>query len=240
MKNQTHILLLGLSFLLFPFFSASAQETSSDIPLSEMEIDETVFNFGEIKEGKKVEHVFTFKNVGDEPLVISSAKGSCGCTVPQWPKEAIAPGDVASFTVIFNSRNKKGLRTQKVTLVANTNPSNTFVYLKGKINPRTYEERLADIKDDVHMESNTSKDCFKIFPNPTSEILNMKMDEALVGKSVIISIFSESAQLMAQRSIENVPSNIEFNVSHFPRGTYFANVQVGGEKAQSICFVISD
>ena len=104
-------------------------------PTTTMTFDETTFEFGEVQEGEKVEHSFKFKNTGSEPLILSNAKGSCGCTVPQWPKEPIAPGEEGIITVIFNSKNKKGPRNQKVTVTANTNPAQSFIYLKGKVNP---------------------------------------------------------------------------------------------------------
>jgi len=104
-------------------------------PTTTMSFTDTTFDFGEVTEGEKVEHSFKFKNSGNEPLILSNAKGSCGCTVPQWPKEPIAPGEEGVITVVFNSKNKKGPRNQKVTITANTNPAQTFIYLKGKVNP---------------------------------------------------------------------------------------------------------
>ena len=69
---------------------------------------EEVYDFGTITEGEKVTHVFNFTNTGDADLVIVSAKGSCGCTVPEWPKEPIAPGAEGKISVVFNSEGKKG------------------------------------------------------------------------------------------------------------------------------------
>jgi hypothetical protein len=68
-------------------------------------------------------------------LIISDAKGSCGCTVPSKPTAPIAPGEKGEITVQFNSKNKKGARNQKVTVTANTNPAQTFIYLTGTVNP---------------------------------------------------------------------------------------------------------
>ena len=62
-------------------------------------------------------------------------RGSCGCTVPQWPREPIPVGESNSITVEFNSKGKKGPRNQKVTITANTNPPQTFVALVGEVNP---------------------------------------------------------------------------------------------------------
>ncbi|MCH2084065.1 MAG: DUF1573 domain-containing protein [Saprospiraceae bacterium] len=102
-------------------------------PTTEMTFAETTFDFGTITEGEKVAHTYSFTNTGNEPLILSNAKGSCGCTVPKWPREPIAPGQSAEITVEFNSKNKKGKRNQKVTVTANTNPPQTFIYLTGDV-----------------------------------------------------------------------------------------------------------
>lgn len=103
-------------------------------PTTVMAFAETTFDFGTVDEGEVVSHTYTFTNAGDEPLVLSNAKGSCGCTVPNWPREPIAPGQTADVTVTFNSKNKKGKRNQKVTITANTNPPQSFIYLTGDVN----------------------------------------------------------------------------------------------------------
>ncbi|MEL7021356.1 MAG: DUF1573 domain-containing protein [Bacteroidota bacterium] len=104
-------------------------------PTTTITFAETEFNFGTVTEGEKVSHTYSFTNTGAEPLILSNAKGSCGCTVPQWPKEPIAPGESGEITVEFNSKNKKGQRNQKVTVTANTNPAQTVILLKGNVEP---------------------------------------------------------------------------------------------------------
>ena len=108
-------------------------------PTTVMEFDATDFDFGMVDEGEKVSHTYNFKNTGSEPLILSNAKGSCGCTVPKWPKEPIAPGEAGVITVEFNSKNKKGKRNQKVTITSNTDPAQTFIYLKGEVKPKEGE-----------------------------------------------------------------------------------------------------
>jgi len=102
-------------------------------PTTTMNFSETTYDFGTVQEGEVVAHTYTFTNTGDETLVLSDAKGSCGCTVPKWPREPIAPGASADITVEFNSKNKKGKRNQKVTITANTNPPQSFIYLTGEV-----------------------------------------------------------------------------------------------------------
>lgn len=92
-----------------------------------------VWDFGTIQQGDEPEFTFTFQNTGNEPMIISNAKGSCGCTVPQWPKEPIAPGATGEINVKFNSKNKKGSQNKTVTLTANTTPPTTKLRVTGTI-----------------------------------------------------------------------------------------------------------
>lgn len=103
---------------------------SSNLPKTTIQFEETVFDFGTIKQGDSKEHVFKFKNTGNEPLVIEDAKGSCGCTVPQYPKEAIAPGATGEIQVKFNSAGKSNQQQKTVTLTANTEPVQTILTIK--------------------------------------------------------------------------------------------------------------
>ena len=79
-------------------------------------------DFGEISEGTVAEHVFTFTNEGDGPLIISNAQGSCGCTVPIWPRNPIAPGQTGEIKVSFNSKGRAGKQDKRVTLTTNAVP----------------------------------------------------------------------------------------------------------------------
>lgn len=122
--------------------TASVQPTVPTGPTTTMEFEETEFDFGTVQEGEKVKHTYKFKNTGKEPLIISDAKGSCGCTVPSKPTEPIAPGKTGEIVVEFNSQGKAGNRNQKVTLTANTNPPQTFLSLKGVVNGATAQPQV--------------------------------------------------------------------------------------------------
>lgn len=80
----------------------------------------TSHDFGTITTGDKVEYDFAFTNTGEADLLISDAKGSCGCTVPEFPKEAIKPGKTGVMKVIFNSAGKHGIQKKTVTVHTNT------------------------------------------------------------------------------------------------------------------------
>lgn len=92
-----------------------------------MEFPETKHDFGKIKEGEVVKHVFKFKNSGDAPLKLVSVKGSCGCTVPTYPREDIAPGAEAEINVKFNSKGRVGKQTKTVTIRTNEEGNNMHI-----------------------------------------------------------------------------------------------------------------
>lgn len=102
-------------------------------PTTSMTFKETTFDFGSVDAGEKVRHVYKFTNSGKEPLLISNARGSCGCTVPQWPKEAIQPGADGEIVVEFDSGGKSGRQTKTVTLTANTDPAQTTLTITGEV-----------------------------------------------------------------------------------------------------------
>ncbi|MEZ4887055.1 MAG: DUF1573 domain-containing protein [Chitinophagales bacterium] len=112
---------------------ADANAVDPNIPKTTMTFGEMTHDFGDIQEGDKVTHVFSFTNSGDEPLIINSAKGSCGCTVPDWPKEPIPPGGESQIKVEFNSKGKAGNQTKTVTINANTDPNPTRLTIKAQV-----------------------------------------------------------------------------------------------------------
>lgn len=103
---------------------------------AKIEFAEKEFNFGTVMQGDVVTHIFKFKNTSNNPLAISNAVGSCGCTVPEYPKEPIAPGAEGEILVKFNSTNKSGDQVKKVTLQANTIPSDTELTIKAHVQPK--------------------------------------------------------------------------------------------------------
>jgi hypothetical protein len=100
---------------------------------TKIEFAESQFDFGTLKEGDKTRHIFKFKNTGDKPLTISNAAGSCGCTVPQFPKEPIMPGEEGEINVEFDSKGKVGKQSKTVTITANTDPVQTVLTINSEV-----------------------------------------------------------------------------------------------------------
>ena len=101
--------------------------------VAKMYFESPNYFFGEVREGDTVEHVFHFTNTGKSPLAIKDAQTSCGCTVPTWPEYSIPPGSSDSVKVVFNTKNKTGYQNKAITIIGNTYPNKTIVYLKGKV-----------------------------------------------------------------------------------------------------------
>ena len=97
-----------------------------------IEFEDAEYDFGEISLGSSVEFSFKFKNTGEYPLIIQSVKAACGCTVlKDWPKEAIMPGESGEIPIVFTAK-FPGDQKKYVSIIANTRPSITKVYLIGK------------------------------------------------------------------------------------------------------------
>jgi hypothetical protein len=111
----------------------TAENAAPTGPTTVMVFEHTDFDFGSVKEGEHVKHSYKFKNTGSEPLIISTAKGSCGCTVPKWPSEPIAPGASGVIDVEFDSKGKPGKQTKRVTVTANTVPAQSFLNITGNV-----------------------------------------------------------------------------------------------------------
>jgi hypothetical protein len=112
--------------------------TASDKPAEPgsaavMTFTEEKHDFGKITQGEKVSWAFAFKNTGGSDLVISSAQGSCGCTVPSYPHVPVKPGETSKIDVVFNSEGKSGLVQKTVTLITNCNPSTKVISISATV-----------------------------------------------------------------------------------------------------------
>ena len=101
-----------------------------------VKLDKEVHDFGTINEGDKVETEFVVTNAGEVDLIISDAKGSCGCTVPKPPKDPIKPGASAPIKVSFDSNGKPGAQEKTVTLTTNTEIGHETFKIKANVTPK--------------------------------------------------------------------------------------------------------
>jgi len=113
------------------------------LPKTTIEFEERTLDLGYLKQGEVGKGTFRLTNTGTEPLIISSAKASCGCTVPDWPKEPIAPGESAEIGVEFNSKGQKGMKTKTVTIQGNVDPNPIRLTVKADVEAPTGDETVA-------------------------------------------------------------------------------------------------
>ncbi len=99
-----------------------------------MKFDNESHNFGNIEEGGNATHVFKFVNHGKEPLVIQSARASCGCTTPSYSKEPVKPGASGEVTAVYNTKNRPGNFNKTVTVT--TNMGKKVLKISGVVNPQ--------------------------------------------------------------------------------------------------------
>jgi hypothetical protein len=137
--------LLAFGAMFMMAFAVQSQEiitTGLDArqSLAEISFDKDVYDYGNIKQGANGNSEFKFKNTGKEPLIISMARGSCGCTVPEWPKEPIKPGETASIKVSYDTK-RVGPINKTVTITSNAKNEPTKVLtIKGNVDAAPAEE----------------------------------------------------------------------------------------------------
>jgi hypothetical protein len=108
-------LLVVLGFAVQGFGQATTKKVSGPV----ITLEKNTYDFGDITQGDKVEHVFKFANTGNEPLIITNIQISCGCTTPQWPREPIPPGGKGEITIGFNSAGKMGKQNKVLPIQSN-------------------------------------------------------------------------------------------------------------------------
>ncbi|BDD00178.1 DUF1573 domain-containing protein [Persicobacter psychrovividus] len=119
---------------------AEENNPAATIANGKFEFTEDQFDFGTINEGDVVTHIFKFKNVGDGPLLITNARASCGCTLPEWPKEPIAVGQEGKITVKFNSKGKPNKQRKRISIYANTEPELSTLHITANVIPKKLEK----------------------------------------------------------------------------------------------------
>lgn len=118
-------LTLFAAFTMLSFFAVAQTGPS-------MEISEEVHNFGNIAQGIPVKHQFQVKNTGDEPLVIQNVQKVCGCTVTEWTKAPIMPGETGTVTAQYNAA-RMGKFKKPITVLSNANNSPMKLYFEGEV-----------------------------------------------------------------------------------------------------------
>lgn len=113
-----------------------AQEEKPSGPLPVMTFETVDHDFGTISEGQKVSYTYKIRNTGEAPLIIQNAQPSCGCTVPDWSRQAIPVGGSGFVKAEFDSSGKPGVNNKTITVTANTWPKVTTIRFKAMVTPK--------------------------------------------------------------------------------------------------------
>lgn len=137
-------LLAILAIVFLASFQLAAQATATE-PQSNpnskaiLTLESDVVDYGTIDQGGEPLRVAKFKNTGTEPLIISGAKGSCGCTVPNWPKDPIMPGETSQIEIRYDTK-RVGAINKTVTVTSNDAAGKHTIRVIGTINAVAQEE----------------------------------------------------------------------------------------------------
>ena len=135
MKKLVFLLLVGL----FPALSFGQ---------GILKFEQEIHNFGTIQEGDPAVHEFKFTNEGDQPIIMSNVRASCGCTTPFWTREPVAPGETGSIKASYNSKGRPGNFHKTITITSNSTTPTKVLQIKGTVErtpptPKYTEEQLA-------------------------------------------------------------------------------------------------
>jgi hypothetical protein len=241
MKNAFHLSCVVLLLCTVPAFS---QEILDDellgLPTTAIAFDESEYDFGVARQGEQVQFIFRFTNTGNEPLLLTNVRGSCGCTVPSWPNDPIEPGGTGAIVVEFDTKGKMGPQTKQVTITANTDPPVTLLYLKGEV----LVEEGAELESP---EQPLPKPAVKasatalvsVYPNPASDVLNLRLTDA-IGQEVSLEIYNGHGQLVEKQGIAAATDNMhQLKLAQYEPGTYWLSVKIGDGERSSVPFVVS-
>jgi hypothetical protein len=199
----------------------------------------TSHDFGTIDYGTENKCSFQFINTGIVPLVISNAKGSCGCTVPNWPKQPIMPYETAHIDVVYSPKKNQAGSSQvkSVTITANTDPTNTILTIKAYVNP--VDEIIQDepvventslkdslnfdngylLQDDIDGEGDLELEyLYSDFGSFEEALISLKKDDKVDGiiKADTITILNFESYILGEYDFEE---NATFStyISYFPK-----------------------
>ena len=110
-----------------------------------IDFESKVVDYGVVEHNSNREREFIFTNNGTEPLIIKNAKGSCGCTVPTWPREPVMPGSTESIKVNYDTK-RVGKFTKTITLTTNVDKRPVILTVKGEVKPAPKEDTLPERK----------------------------------------------------------------------------------------------
>ena len=164
MIESTKLFLLGIFCLTISCSNSTKKNNniqnpsvvSSESPI--MTFDKNVHDFGTINEGETVSTLFKFTNTGKSDLIVVDARGSCGCTVPEYPKNVpIPPGGSGELLVSFNSSGNPNMQQKTVTISANTDSGRETVRIMAMVTPDPVRQKARDAQQAARIQQQSNK-----------------------------------------------------------------------------------
>lgn len=139
-----HMRLPFLFFLSAFFMYSSAlvaqEEAESDTSsFAQINFEKPSFSFGDLYQGEKVEHIFSFTNIGNAPLVLNNVLATCGCTAPEWEKKPFLPGEKGEVKIVFDSSSKIGRQNKVITIRSNAKSGDYRLRISAMVLPAKKE-----------------------------------------------------------------------------------------------------
>lgn len=139
------LLLAGMLFIMFSFSTSGFSQEEPKVNGPQISFDKETHDYGSIPLNGDGNCVFTFTNIGNEPLVLSNVRAGCGCTVPQWPREPVLPGESAEIKVRYTTLNRPHTINKTIVVTSNSVKKETIVLrIKGQVvndTPKTTPEK---------------------------------------------------------------------------------------------------
>ena len=131
---------LLLSIISFNDVLAQQEIVDDSLVFAQIAFEKTYHNFRDMNQGEKAEHFFEFKNIGKAPLVLNNVLSTCGCTVPEWPREPILPDSISHIKVVFDSTSKIGRQNKVITIRSNSRDGDFRLRISAMVLPPSKRE----------------------------------------------------------------------------------------------------
>lgn len=129
-RTVLHLFIMAFALSLFNFASSNSINNDSDLPI--ISFESQTIDYGTILQHSDGTKIFKFQNTGNEPLLITNVKTTCGCTVPSYSKEPILPGESGEIKINYKT-NRLGAFTKSITVSSNTKEGSTILKIKGNV-----------------------------------------------------------------------------------------------------------
>lgn len=168
------------------------EAVATDYPV--MTFSESEFNFGNIAQGEIVEHSFVFTNTGNSDLIISDARASCGCTVPNYPNTAISPGESGEITVKFNSKNRSGIQNKTITLTTNTENGTETLKIKSYVGDEEVVEEIIEVEE-IMAEETVIESTESIYNEDYYERIRKEREAKQLEENKVLIAYAKSTMI---------------------------------------------